>query len=215
MHLPKTSAFGRCRNLLLLWISVAFAYSAGKRALGPVAARGMETRMDQGSVASLTCSKALDPFARAKLGVHNEGGDPWHRWEISMSMRQIQRQFCSCSEGVLVGREFRGEVVRLCNCTMHFGMFWIVWTIVRPTVEPRLTSRLAGSIEKLFFPSHDGQGWSGFCSVCKRPLQASSGKFIEKTIGFCWSFTALLGVMIMNHYEPLPILPISKFLPRS
>ena len=36
----------------------------------------------------------------------------------------------------------------------------------------RLTSRLAGSIEKIFLPAHDGQGWCGFCSVCKRPLQA-------------------------------------------
>eukprot|EP00435_Cladocopium_sp_Y103_P055919 s1104_g18.t1 len=35
----------------------------------------------------------------------------------------------------------------------------------------QLTSRLAGSIEKIFLPTHDGQGWSGFCSVCKRPLQ--------------------------------------------
>ena len=35
----------------------------------------------------------------------------------------------------------------------------------------QLKSRLAGSIEKLFQPSRDGQGWCGFCSVCKRPLE--------------------------------------------
>ncbi|CAK9110748.1 unnamed protein product [Durusdinium trenchii] len=35
----------------------------------------------------------------------------------------------------------------------------------------QLTSCLEGSIEKLMQPSRDGQGWSGFCSVCKRPLE--------------------------------------------
>ncbi|CAK9051896.1 unnamed protein product [Durusdinium trenchii] len=35
----------------------------------------------------------------------------------------------------------------------------------------QLTSCLEGSIEKLMQPSRDGQGWCGFCSVCKRPLE--------------------------------------------
>ncbi|CAE7249204.1 unnamed protein product [Symbiodinium natans] len=33
-----------------------------------------------------------------------------------------------------------------------------------------ITSRLSGSIAKLFRQAGDGEGWSGFCAVCKRPL---------------------------------------------
>ena len=40
----------------------------------------------------------------------------------------------------------------------------------------QLTSCLEGSIEKLMQPSRDGQGWSGFCSVCKRPLEQATSR---------------------------------------
>ena len=63
----------------------------------------------------------------------------------------------------------------------------------------RLTSRLAGSIEKIFHPAHDGQGWCGFCSVCKRPLQA-----IRKVV---FALFVLLRDFGMSHAWILDLVP--------
>lgn len=168
-----------CRNFLLYWFWSLFAYSAVKRALGVSVPREAGFHQDGGSTAE-SCHEVLGRFA-LRHGAW-PGSDVLSTWALVKTswMLPVQRQFCSC---------FASNIYDI--CLWLFWWFFVKiqiqtpWVLLGSSQRPvwgtagysgcivlRLTSRLAGSIEKIFLPAHDGQGWCGFCSVCKRPLQA-------------------------------------------